>query len=123
MQVKAAFWSHIKKKHSKLQFLYISLAHFQSPDLEEETGDADQKDHEEKGGIKESVLEGKILNQLIHQIPSDKIPQTNFRVKRKIKRSDIAKSTVIILMLVLMILYFVFFKSWAIMCYHCRIIY
>ncbi len=53
------------------------------------------------------------MNQLIHQIPSDKIPQTNFRVKRKIKRSDIAKSTVIILMLVLMILYFFFFKSWG----------
>ena len=110
---KSSVLESYKKKHSKLQFLHISLAHFQSPELEEETGDADQKDHEEKGGIKESVLEGKILNQLIHQIPSDKIPQTNFRVKRKIKRSDIAKSTVIILMLVLMILYFVFFKSWG----------
>lgn len=110
---KSSVLESYKKKHSKLQFLHISLAHFQSPDLEEETGDADQKDHEEKGGIKESVLEGKILNQLIHQIPSDKIPQTNFRVKRKIERSDIAKSTVIILMLVLMILYFVFFKSWG----------
>lgn len=110
---KSSVLESYKKKHSKLQFLHISLAHFQSPDLEEETGDADQKDHEEKGGIKESVLEGKILNQLIHQIPSDKIPQTNFRVKRKIKRLDIAKSTVIILMLVLMILHFVFFKSWG----------
>lgn len=109
---KSSVLESYKKKHSKLQFLHISLAHFQSPDLDE-TGDADQKDHEEKGGVKESVLEGKILNQLIHQIPSDKIPQTNFRVKRKIKRSDIAKSTVIILMLVLMILYFVFFKSWG----------
>lgn len=110
---KSSVLESYKKKHSKLQFLHISLAHFQSPDLEEETGDVDPKDHEEKGEIKESVLEGKILNQLIHQIPSDKIPQTNFRVKRKIKRSDIAKSTVIILMLVLMILYFVFFKSWG----------
>lgn len=109
---KSSVLESYKKKHSKLQFLHISLAHFQSPDLEQ-TGGADQKDHEEKGGVKESVLEGKILNQLIHQIPSDKIPQTNFRVKRKIKRSDIAKSTVIILMLVLMILYFVFFKSWG----------
>lgn len=109
---KSSVLESYKKKHSKLQFLHISLAHFQSPDLEE-IGDADQKDHEEKGEIKESVLEGKILNQLIHQIPSDKIPQTNFRVKRKIKRSDIAKSTVIMLMLVLMILYFVFFKSWG----------
>lgn len=109
---KSSVLESYKKKHSKLQFLHISLAHFQSPDLEE-IGDADQKDHEEKGGVKESVLEGKILNQLIHQIPSDKIPQTNFRVKRKIERSDIAKSTVIILMLVLMILYFVFLKSWG----------
>lgn len=109
---KSSVLESYKKKHSKLQFLHISLAHFQSPDLEQ-TGDADQKDHEEKGGVKESVLEGKILNQLIHQIPSDKIPQTNFRVKRKIKRSDIAKSTVIILMLVLMILYFFFLKSWG----------
>lgn len=109
---KSSVLESYKKKHSKLQFLHISLAHFQSPDLEQ-TGDADQKDHEEKGGVKESVLEGKILNQLIHQIPSDKISQTNFRVKRKIKRLDIAKSTVIILMLVLMILYFVFFKSWG----------
>ena len=110
---KSSVLESYKKKHSELKFLHISLAHFQSPDLEEETEYADQKDHEEKGRVKESVLEGKILNQLIHQIPSDKISQTNFRVKRKIKRSDIAKSTVIILMLVLMILYFVFFKSWG----------
>lgn len=110
---KSSVLESYKKKHSELKFLHISLAHFQSPDLEEETEYADQKDHEEKGRVKESVLEGKILNQLIHQIPSDKISQTNFRVKRKIKRLDIAKSTVIILMLVLMILYFVFFKSWG----------
>lgn len=109
---KSSVLESYKKKHSELKFLHISLAHFHSPDLEE-TEYADQKDHEEKGRVKESVLEGKILNQLIHQIPSDKISQTNFRVKRKIKRLDIAKSTVIILMLVLMILYFVFFKSWG----------
>lgn len=109
---KSSVLESYKKKHSELKFLHISLAHFQSPDLEE-TEYADQKDHEEKGRVKESVLEGKILNQLIHQIPSDKISQTNFRVKRKIKRLDIAKSAVIILMLVLMILYFVFFKSWG----------
>ena len=109
---KSSVLESYKKKHSELKFLHISLAHFHFPDLEE-TEYADQKDHEEKGRVKESVLEGKILNQLIHQIPSDKISQTNFRVKRKIKRLDIAKSTVIILMLVLMMLYFVFFKSWG----------
>lgn len=108
---KSSILESYKRKHNELQFLHISLAHFQSPDLEE-TKDADNNDHEENVGVKESVLEGKILNQLIHQIPSDKIPQTNFRVKRKIKRSDIAKNTVILFMLLIMILYFNFFKFW-----------
>ena len=69
---KSSVLASYKKRHNDLRFLHISLAHFKSPDQEDETD------------IKESVLEGKILNQLIHQIPSDKIPQTNFRVKKSI---------------------------------------
>ena len=69
---KSSVLASYKKRHDDLRFLHISLAHFKSPDQEDETD------------IKESVLEGKILNQLIHQIPSDKIPQTNFRVKKSI---------------------------------------
>lgn len=65
-----------KKKHSEHSFLHILLAHFQ--DTEHET-----KDHAVP--IKESVLEGKILNQLIHQIPTSKIPQTNFKVKKQVE--------------------------------------
>lgn len=65
---KSSVLASYKKKHQELQFMHISLAHFDTPDQEE---------------TKEPVLEGKILNQLIHQIPSDKIPQTNFRVKKK----------------------------------------
>ena len=56
-----------KTNHSGLRFLHISLAHFQSPS---------EKDEPE---AKESVLEGKNLNQLIHQISSDKIPQKVFK--------------------------------------------
>ena len=59
---KSSVLASYKKKHSNLQFLHISLAYFQSLDQEDETE------------VKESVLEGKILNQLIHQIPSEKIP-------------------------------------------------
>lgn len=57
-----------------IKFLHISLAYFQStfqhgePPIEQS----------------ENTLEGKILNQLIHQIDSSKIPQTNFRVKRQL---------------------------------------
>lgn len=59
---KSSVLASYKKRHNDLRFLHISLAHFKSPDQEDETE------------VKESVLEGKILNQLIHQIPSDKIP-------------------------------------------------
>ncbi len=81
VQVKAAFLASYKKRHNDLRFLHISLAHFKSPDQEDETE------------VKESVLEGKILNQLIHQIPSDKIPQTHFRVKKRISPVSIIIKT------------------------------
>ena len=60
---KSSVLASYKKKHSNLRFLHISLAHFKSPGQEDEAE------------VKESVLEGKILNQLIHQIPSEKIKQ------------------------------------------------
>lgn len=59
-----------KKKHTDKKFMHISLAHFESSDIKDETDVID-----------ETMIEGKILNQLIHQIPVSKIPQTNFRVK------------------------------------------
>lgn len=83
-----------------MRFLHISLAHFKSPDQEDETD------------IKESVLEGKILNQLIHQIPSDKIPQTNFRVKKSINPVSTIMNTLKTIVLLTAIIYFMFFDSW-----------
>lgn len=78
---KSSVLASYKKKHRDLHFLHISLAHFVSPDKEDEQD------------VKESVLEGKILNQLIHQISPDKIPQTNFRVKKKINSKSIVAKT------------------------------
>lgn len=51
---KSSVLASYKKKHDELRFLHISLAHFKSTDQE---SDAE---------VKESTLEGKILNQLIH---------------------------------------------------------
>lgn len=79
---KSSVLASYKKKHDELRFLHISLAHFKSTDQE---SDAE---------VKESTLEGKILNQLIHQIPSEKIPQTNFRVKKTVSSKSIATSTI-----------------------------
>lgn len=97
---KSSVLASYKKRHNDLRFLHISLAHFNSPDQEDETD------------IKESVLEGKILNQLIHQIPSDKIPQTNFRVKKSINPVSIIIKTLETIALLTAIIYFMFFDSW-----------
>lgn len=76
-----------KRKHTDKKFIHISLAHFQDS----------QKVKEEE--IKESVLEGKILNQLIHQIPSEQIPQTNFRIKRGNGKGEIGWITLLLCLL------------------------
>lgn len=76
-----------KEKHKNLKFMHISLAHFESPG-------------ETEDDVKEFVLEGKILNQLIHQIPVEKIPQTNFRVKKDTGKRSICLMTLILCLLI-----------------------
>lgn len=97
---KSSVLASYKKKHRDLRFLHISLAHFLSPD--------EKAEHE----VKESILEGKILNQLIHQIPPEKIPQTNFRIKRSISSASIIKKTLETVALFVATFYFVFFDAW-----------
>ena len=97
---KSSVLASYKKKHGELRFLHISLAHFKSTDQE---SDAE---------VKESTLEGKILNQLIHQIPSEKIPQTNFRVKKTVSSKSIATSTIGAVLFLISILHLLFFSVW-----------
>ncbi|WP_346907254.1 hypothetical protein [Faecalicatena orotica] len=97
---KSSVLASYKKKHSDLHFLHISLAHFKSPEQEDEAE------------VKESVLEGKILNQLIHQIPSEKIPQTNFRVKKKVGAKSVIKLTIEVVLFFIVAIYFACFDIW-----------
>ena len=85
---KSSILESYKERHKKVKFVHISLAHFRTP---EQDG--------KKENIKESVLEGKILNQLIHQIPTDRIPQTNFRVKKEVSKSNLIKTTLVLCLL------------------------
>lgn len=94
---KSSVLASYKKKHQELQFMHISLAHFDSPDQDE---------------TKEPVLEGKILNQLIHQIPSDKIPQTNFRIKEKLDNKNIKQMKHTVICFLVATIYFVRFDTW-----------
>ncbi|WP_010651719.1 hypothetical protein [Oceanobacillus massiliensis] len=97
---KSSLIASYRKKHSNLRFVHISLAHFKQSDKEDEIE------------INETVLEGKIINQLIHQIPSDNIPQTNFKVKKKIETKNIVRSTVYIMLFVISLLHISMFELW-----------
>lgn len=77
-----------EKKHDDKNFLHISLAHFEPTER-----------NEPEDSVKETTLEGKILNQLIHQIPVDRIPQTNFRVKKDVGRRNIIIITILLYVL------------------------
>ena len=98
---KSSLLASYKKKHPDKSFIHISLAHFE-PDHKEEYQvkldkapqktlcTASEESEEDQGPThskpSESILEGKILNQLIHQLNAEDIPQTNFRVKKDINQ-------------------------------------
>lgn len=124
--------SYEKASNGKRNFLYISLARFSddqmvsSPckDITNEIGAANKghsnsrdkarQDQESSNNINDIViLEGKIINQLVHQIDENKIPKTSFRIKRQ-NASDIAISmTIGSVMFILASLYLFFFNSWV----------
>ncbi|RED55687.1 hypothetical protein [Cohnella lupini] len=98
---KSSVLESYKKKHPNKRFLHISLAHFKSLDQSDETQ------------TKETILEGKILNQLMHQISADKIPQTKFKVKKKIQTKNIVNNTIFLVMLFLASLHLFMFEKWS----------
>lgn len=67
-----------EKENPELRFLHISLGRF-------EPIDKDRQETQQN----ESTLERKIVNQLLHQINADNIPQSLFSVKPKLKKFKI----------------------------------
>ncbi|MGB3160883.1 MAG: hypothetical protein WBA84_06505 [Carnobacterium sp.] len=96
---KSSVLASYKKENTELNFIHVSLAQYQSADPETNT--------------KEPILEGKILNQLIHQIPSKNIPQTNFRIKKRVQKSTILGTTLLLVLFVFFLMYLIFFNSWS----------
>jgi hypothetical protein len=101
-----AVLSHTKKKHPDKKFLHLSLAHFQALDdgsLEENDSEDNTKMTAQEDA--ENIIEGKILNQLIQQIPAEKIPQTNFRIKKSIDWKEPTFISAILCLFIALFLY------------------
>lgn len=73
-----------EEDHKEYKGIHISLAYF-SPTLESKI--KGKKNDDELTFEDELMLERKIINQLIHQIDPNKIPATEFKVKKETKKS------------------------------------
>ncbi len=96
-----------KKKHKDLKHISISLAHFPSAESKPDS----RKTHQEKST--RTILEGKIINQLIHQIPPCRIPQTNFRIKKTISLFKLIIYALSIIALILCTVYNLNYTEWC----------
>ena len=127
---KSSLLATYKKKHPDKKFIHISLAHFRAEHKEKNDGkldnslnntDSNRSPSESKEGeqgthqaetFRESVLEGKILNQLIHQLKEDEIPQTNFRIKKTLSPKQIALQSFAIIALFITVIHLTLSYTW-----------
>ncbi len=98
---KSSILATYKKQHPEKKFLHISFAHFQDV----------AKD--DKQLPDETELEGKIINQLIHQMPAETIPQTHFQLLKEVDRDEIKKYIYWGVLLVTLLAFACFHQAWC----------
>ena len=96
---KSSVISSYKNKKGDKKFLHISVAHFSEFSSKIENDE------------KEILLEGKILNQLIHQIDFKNIPETNFKIKQKYNEKKIQCSSLKVILFLLAFFHLFFLKK------------
>lgn len=98
---KSSILATYKLRHPELKFLHISFAHFQ------DTSRADGHPTDEKR------LEGKIINQLIHQLPAQAIPQTHFPLLREVDRAKVKGYIYWAIFWLLLLAFICFHDAWC----------
>lgn len=98
---KSSILATYKIRHPELKFLHISFAHFQ------DTSRADGQPTDEKR------LEGKIINQLIHQLPAQAIPQTHFPLLREVDRDKVKGYIYWAIFWLLLLAFICFHDAWC----------
>lgn len=100
---KSSVLASYEKKHEDKKFIHICLAHF---------GDEDQEKTPDQKVDAGAIIEGKIVNQLLHQIPTDKMPLTNFGVKKPERTKTVLIRTVCAVALITCLLHMLLSVEW-----------
>lgn len=77
---KSSFIETYKEINKKFKPIHISLAHFSAMDDGKEKMDVSEEQNQSSSQV--NLIEGKVINQLLHQIDSKKIPLTVFKSKK-----------------------------------------
>lgn len=104
-----------KEKHKDKKFLHISLAHFEPMEQKKPVKDESALETKEPTSPKsrsEDILEGQILNQLIHKIEPERIPLTQFKTKKATPNNKIKWITALLSVFFLSSAYNLFYKRW-----------
>lgn len=117
---KSSVLESYKAANINKKFIHISLAHFETASsLSFESSDDEIEDLPSdktiatKVSIPDSEIEGKILNQLIHQVDPKDIPQTHFKVKRQFPQKTVFSIAAITTMFLLLLIFLFNRSSWA----------
>lgn len=106
---KSSVFESYKTNNPTKSFIHISLANFKTDNKSDDKPDNKNDDPSEKIVTQ---IEGKIINQLIHQIPTEKIPQTIFRTKEETTRTSLIKCTALIVIIFLCFAHMVLADLW-----------
>ncbi|EAE8619714.1 hypothetical protein BSX36_06105 [Listeria monocytogenes] len=98
--------SYKKQCDDNNKFLHISLGQYDT-DMNNEGERCDDTK------VKEKEIEGKIINQLLHQINTSQIPQTIFKVKRKTHKMFLGLLSGFISVFLVLLTYIINFNRWS----------
>ncbi|EIZ2554733.1 hypothetical protein MOZ13_000932, partial [Listeria monocytogenes] len=98
--------SYKKQCDDNNKFLHISLGQYDT-DMNNEGESCDDTK------VKEKDIEGKIINQLLHQINTSQIPQTIFKVKRKTHKMFLGLLSGFISVFLVLLTYIINFNRWS----------
>lgn len=98
---KSSILATYKKQHPEKKFLHISFAHFQDLAI---SG---------KQLPDETRLEGKVINQLIHQMLAETIPQTHFQLLKEVDRDKIKRYIYWGVLLAALLTFICFHDTWC----------
>lgn len=107
---KSSVLASYKKKNPDKKFLHISLAHFVPEKKQNILTPTPRNIPINKTDT--VALEGKILNQLIHQLDVRNIPQTNFRVKNTMSPKSVIRNSAAIIALIVCFLHLILSYTW-----------